>query len=70
MAKQRKFYWWHGKDLKQLLADIETMGGPDAVRVEFHPAEGLLRLRPEELDETAVRAQAGYNFVHTNPPDE
>ena len=68
-----KYYWWHGCDLRPFFAEVMAAGA-DNVRIEFHPDEGLLYVRPNPKRESAATGPValsshGHNFVHTCPPD-
>ena len=67
MARKPKYYWWKRSDLQAFL-DEALAAQPDA-RLEFHPADGLLYVKPPKGDVTAESHSSGHNFVHTCPPD-
>lgn len=65
-------YWWHGRDLCPFLAEIERLG-IENVRIEFHPADGMLHVVPvdegADVDEARGGGRKTFNFVHVCPPD-
>lgn len=68
--KKPEYYWWHGRDLKAFFAEA-CAAGLENVRIEFHPDEGMLHIRPEKRpgEVAAESHSSGHNFVHVCPPD-
>jgi hypothetical protein len=64
------FYWWHGEDLKDFLADLNARD-LSTVRVEFHPATMRLFIvtAADGLKLLGKDGDCGYNFSHVCPPN-